>query len=278
MTTKWRTLRRAMVVLPLLFTGLCWSQTALIVHDGTAGIEADAVGNLSAKLVAAGYTVTTNSASGLPSVPVTGYRQVWDVRFNTTTPLDAPTIAAYVAYMAAGGSLFVMGENTGFAVRNNSIVSLIQAAGGGIISVTTPADTETVQTPFTGPNALTTITFLAAAGTGVPGTGAFITRDGGNPSLGAALVFSPTRMSNAPAGTLIVVFDVNFLQASADANSQTFTNNLIAYLGAPTVVVPPVTVPTLSEWAMILLAFGLILVASRRLLKRGPAAAGVSAT
>ena len=83
-------------------------------------------------------------------------------------------------------------------------------------------------------------------------------------------------MSNAPAGSLLVVFDVNFLQEGADANSQLFTSNLIAYLAAP-VSVPPappgatVQVPTLSEWGMILLAGGLIFVATRRL--RSPAVA-----
>jgi hypothetical protein len=49
---------------------------------------------------------------------------------------------------------------------------------------------------------------------------------------------------------------------------------MIAYLAAP-VVVPPVvpqvtavSTPTLSEWALILLAFGLMWVATRRLATR----------
>ena len=80
--------------------------------------------------------------------------------------------------------------------------------------------------PFTGPNPLANVTYLAAAGTSNPGFGAFITKDASN--IGAAIVWGPGNHTIAPAGSLIVVFDVNFLQAGADANSQTFTNNLIA--------------------------------------------------
>ena len=40
-------------------------------------------------------------------------------------------------------------------------------------------------------------------------------------------------MTNATAGALIIAFDVNFMQAGADANSQIFIANLIAYLAAP---------------------------------------------
>jgi hypothetical protein len=225
-----------------------WAQNALIVHDGTAGLEANVVTNLSGKLVAAGYAVTTNV--GVPGGSLAGYGQIWDVRFNNTTPLSAGDITAYVTYMAGGGSLFVMGENTGFITRDNSIVALVAAAGGGTITLVSPANTETVLSPFTGPNPVSTITFLAAAGAPSAGNGAFVTRDGSN--MGAALVWGPGSMSSAPAGSLIVVFDVNFLDSGADANSQAFSSNLVAYLAAPV----PIGVPVPPSLILVLLGGG----------------------
>ena len=261
--------RRAIWFLGLAVLQICRAASGptLVVHDGTAGIEANVVTNLSGKLTAAGYTVTSNV--GVPSGSLATYKQIWDVRFNNTTPLTGSDITAYVAYMAGGGSLFVMGENTGFATRNNSIISLVQTAGGGTITVTNPAsNTQTVQNPFTGPNAVTTMIYLASAGAPSPGNGTYVTKDGSN--IGASLVFGPGNMTNAATGSLILVFDVNFLDPSADAASQAFTSNLVAYLAAPVVVAPPpssapAAAPSLSEWGMILLACGLIFVAARKL-------------
>jgi hypothetical protein len=100
--------------------------------------------------------------------------------------------------------------------------------------LTTPDNQQTVLPPFTGPNALTNVFFHATAGSVVPGSGAFITKDANG--IGGALVFGAGTLFSAPTGSLLVVWDVNFLQGTADANSQTFTDNLIAYLAAPTVI------------------------------------------
>ncbi len=246
---------RALVALLLCAPGIGLAANALVVHDGTAGIEADALGNLTTKLTAAGFTVS--ASVGLPG-SLAGNQQVWDIRFNNTTPLTGSDITAYVAYMASGGNLFVMGENTGFATRNTSISALILAAGGGSVSAINPGNnTQTVLPPFTGPNALASVTFLAAAGIAAPpGTGNYITEDATN--IGASVVWAPGHMAAAAAGSLIVVFDVNFLQAGANAGSQTLTQNLIAYLAAPGPV-GVLPIPTLSTWAMI--ALGLALAA-----------------
>jgi hypothetical protein len=252
--------RTALVLLVLAIPGLGWAQNALIVHDGTPGIEADAVGNLTTHLTGKGYVVTTNV--GVPGGSLSGYRQIWDVRFNNTTPLTVSDGSAYLAYLSAGGSLFVMGENAGFATRNNSIVAFVQTAGGGTLTLTTPNNNQTVLPPFTGPTSVTSVTFLAAAGASPPpGSGTMITSDASN--IAAAVVFGPGQLSFAPAGSLILVFDVNFLQAGATAPLQALTDNLISYLGAPVVV------PTLPMWAMCLLAL-LVAGAGAWLLGRQP--------
>jgi hypothetical protein len=224
--------RIALVVLLLAVPGLGWAHPVLIVHDGTAGIEADALANLTTHLTARGFVVTANV--GLPGGSISGFGQIWDIRFNNTTPLSAGDISAYVSYMAGGGSLFAMGENTGFATRNSSLIGLVQAAGGGTITLTTPLNLQTVAPPFTGPSAVSSVTYLAAAGAAFPsgtGNGRLITADAAN--VGAAIVWGPGQMSSAGAGALILVFDVNFLQATATAPLQALTDNMISYLAAP---------------------------------------------
>ena len=211
--------------------GFAATGPALVVHDGTGGIEGDALGNLTAHLTTAGYTVTANV--GVPAGSLATYKQIWDIRFNNTTPLSSGDITAYITYMNGGGSLFVMGENTGFATRNTSIVLLVSTAGGGALTITTPANDQTVQPPFDGPTSVTAVSFLASAGTAAAAKGkaAFITKDATN--TGGGLVFPPGSLTNAATGTLIVVFDVNFLQAGAAAPLQALTNNLIGYLAVP---------------------------------------------
>ena len=223
-------------VLLLVFPSASWAVNALIVQDGTVGTESDALGNLAAKLTAAGYTVTNNV--GVPAGPLAPtYKQVWDIRFNNTTPLTPTDDAAYLTFLQNGGSLFVVGENLGFVARNNSIVAFVLQAGGGSLTLATPQATQNVQAPFTGPNAVSTMTYLLGGGTTTPGTGSFITKDAGG--LGTAIAFGPGTLTNAPGGTLIVVFDVNFLQSFADASSQTLIQNLISYLGAPSIINTP---------------------------------------
>lgn len=199
------------------------STALLIVHDGTGGIEADVVANLTTLATAAGLTPT--ASVGIPVGSLSGYAQIWDVRFNNTTPLSVAEILSYTTYLAEGRTLVLIGENSGFAVRNTSITFMIDFLGGGTITLATPLNAQTVQAPFTGPDPITTVTFLAADGTENPGTGAFITKDAAN--VGAALYFARGTLSEASAGRLMVVFDVNFLQAGADAALQSLTGNMI---------------------------------------------------
>ena len=199
------------------------STDALIVHDGTAGLEASVVANLTNIMTAANLTVTTSV--GVPATSLSGYAQIWDVRFNTSTPLSVDDIIRYTTYIEGGRTLVVIGENTGFAIRNDSIVFLIDYAGGGSITITTPANLQTVNSPFTGPNTITTVTYQAAAGTEDPGTGTFITEDASN--IGAALYYARGTLSNAPAGRLMTVFDINFLDSGANADLQSLTANMV---------------------------------------------------
>jgi len=238
------TLRRATLLLALTLPGFCWGfgpapLTALIVNDGGAndgGFDTGTVQPfLTGRLVNAGYTVTANT--GVPAGSLAGYQQIWDIRYSTNTPLTGSDITAYTTYLQGGGSLFVMGENHSFApARDSSIIPLITAAGGGNATILQTADSQnlqTVQPPFTGPVPLTTITFAAIGGFGTIGNARYVTLDANN--VPGGIVFSKGTLTNATSGSLIVVLDVNFLTAGV-GSSQALTDNLIAYLAAPTVI------------------------------------------
>ncbi len=181
--------------------------------------------NLSALHVAAGNSVTVSDA-----VPVSlaGFTQVWDVRFNPA--ITGAQQSQYISYLAGGGNMFVMGENSGFMTRNNSVLSLIQAAGGGSISFGGGSSLQTVNAPVNGPNAVSQVNYAAPGFVTSAGTGQFLTQAG---SVGSALGFASGTLANAAAGSLAIVFDVNFMMGQFDQPaSQNFTRNLIGYVAA----------------------------------------------
>jgi hypothetical protein len=252
------------LLLLFTFAGVSSGANALIVTEATSVVDTDNT-NLSNKLTAASFTVTTNA--GVPAGSLVTYQQIWDTRFNQIV-LSASDITAYTTYLAGGGNLFLMGENSGFATRDNSIVSFIATVGGGTITLTTPNNTVTVRAPFA-TGITNPFTFQAANGTHSTGPYGAIAVDA--TGIAPAIVYGPGSLTSAPAGSLIVVFDVNFLGTNADANSQQLTTNLIGYLAAPVSVAPfnppsgVVAVPALSTWAFFILVAGLTYLAFRRL-------------
>jgi hypothetical protein len=247
-------IRRVALSLPLVVLFLCWNNlfanmnppaTIIDIPGGCAGTAEET--NLTAALSTAGYTVTL--VTGAVPGSLIGQKQVWDIRCQTA--LSPSDITTYTAYLASGGSLFVMGENLGYAAaRDASIVTFIQGLGGGNLTVTSSQNQQTAQPPFTGPTPLSIVNFRAIGGTSTPGTGAYATKDMNN--VGGSLVFGPGSLSAAATGTLIIVFDVNFLDANRSAGETALTTNLIAYLAAPVPVVATPAPPT-----VILLLVGL---------------------
>jgi len=270
---KYFTLRRAALLLALTLPSLSWGfgpapKNALIVYE-TGGLapsdEASVVTFLSGRLSAAAYNVTTNV--GVPGGSLAGYQQIWDIRFDEV--LTGPEGTAYQTYLQGGGSLFVMGENGGCCgPRDTSIAALIAAAGGGTVTVEPEsADNQTVQAPFTGPVTLTSLTYGAVGGFTAVGHGAFITED--TSTTGGAVVFGPGTLSNATAGTLLSVLDINFMDPFGGEDvSQALTDNLIAYLGAPTVIGTPAPPTTPAPPSLILVLIGLTGVLANEIRRR----------
>lgn len=146
--------------------------------------------------------------------------------------------------------MFIMGENSGFTTRNNSVNAFVQTMGGGTLAFATPSQPQTVNAPFTGPNPVTTISYSAPGGSSTPGTGTFATNNGPN---GTAIAWGPGKLSGAPTAALVVVYDVNFMQVGASANETNFLKNLIGYINAGGGGGAAIEVPTLSEWSLALL-------------------------
>jgi hypothetical protein len=212
---------------------------ALIVSDTSPGYQAVIASYLAAALQSAHYNVVTvTSVPG--TIPVwngtTGYKQVWDIRADLTVSLLGAEAASYSNYLIAGGSLFLAGENCTFAMsRDYDIAAFVSGVGGGAITPTDAGNSESVLPPFTTtPDAVTSITFLSAGGSSSPGTGSFIDQDTSPADgVGAGIVWPPGSLAGARAGTLIVVFDEDFIVNTGDPGSVAYLANLIGYLNSP---------------------------------------------
>ena len=250
-------------VLALSFAGSALAGSVLIVNGSSGTSEPGTTSSITTQLQtlheAVGNVVTISS-----DIPVNfaDFQQVWDIRFSNNFALTAAQQTAYVNYLAGGGGMFVMGENSSFMTRNNSVLSLINLAGGGSLSFISPLSSQTVIAPFTGPNAVNSVDYLAPGGVTSNGTGEWITVDSNGNGTGVA--WGVGTLANASAGALTVIFDVNFMQTNANFNSVQLTKNLIGFIGNE--VEPPQggVIPEPATWAMMIAGFGLVGGAMRR--------------
>jgi hypothetical protein len=240
----------AFVLMGLLLIGgstLARAANILVVTGtDTAAIEAGNV--LNGELTTAGNTVTVVN-TGVPG-SLAGFTQIYDTRYDNHPNFSAGEMSQYLAFLnaAPGNTIFLMGENVSFNVRNGPINTFIALAGGGTIAV--PARTvngpETVVPPFTGPNVISTITYAACGLVTSAGTGAFASYETGG---GCAIFFNQGTLANALAGALVVVYDVNFIATAPTGsaiNEIPFRKNLEQYVSAPPTGPPPTLVTGLS--------------------------------
>ena len=257
-----RTFMKTALCCAASFAALTMASTAnagniLIINGSSSTSETSTTASITTQLTTL-HTAVGNVVTVADTVPVsfTGFQQIWDIRFSNSSPITAGTITQYVNYLASGGGMFVMGENSSFTTRNNSVLALIGAAGGGSLTFTVPGDTQTVLAPFTGPNAVLSINYQAAGGVTTFGSGQWISS---NANGGTGVAFGVGSLSNATKGALTAIFDVNFMQTNSSTAEVNLTKNLIGFVGAQ---VSPVPEP--ATWGMMLVGFGIVGGAMRR--------------
>ena len=98
------------------------ADNVFVVDANYSTVTQAVVGRLQAK----GHTVTT----GGPPSSLTGYQQVWDLRYPTA--LTSSETSLYTSFITNGGFAYFTTENPGCCTaRNNSVASLIMGLGGG---------------------------------------------------------------------------------------------------------------------------------------------------
>ncbi|HYW49557.1 MAG TPA: PEP-CTERM sorting domain-containing protein [Gemmatimonadaceae bacterium] len=249
-------LAASMFVLPALAS----AQNILIINGSSGTSEPGTTSSITTNLrtlhEAVGNTVTV--VDGVPA-SFSGFSQIWDIRFSNVFALTGGQQSQYLSYLQGGGRVFMMGENSGFASRNSSIFSLINAAGGGSLAFANcGSSSQTVSAPFTGPNAVSSVSFNAPGCFNGTGTGQWITNNG---STGTGLAWTTGALANATAGTLTSILDVNFMQNNQTINEQNLTRNLIGFVNNP----PPVgVVPEPSTYLLMATGLAGVVGISRR--------------
>lgn len=236
---------RVLALLALLISASAsWAAANVLIIRGAPAPEipfADSTrdnveDNLRRQLQFVDDQTTVSVTFGVPP-SLAGFDAVWDIDF--VHPIATTTRDQYLAYLASGKTLYLIGENNAFPTfegRNNSLLAFFSAAGGGNLTfrqhtgddlpnVDGPQTVEAVQPPFNGPNPLSTITYALPGSVTSAGNGQVIslrTDPAGNTA--SAIAFS----------RLVVVFDANVLEGFRfPAQDLPFVRNLIAYAAVP---------------------------------------------
>lgn len=249
----------------IVMSGAAHAGPILIVNgaNGTSepGTTSSITQNLQDLHILAGNTVTVENDIPADLSPFT---QVWDIRFSNNFALTASQQTQYMSYLQSGGGMFLMGENSGFMARNNSIFDFVSQIGGGILGpglIGGCDGQQNVNVPFTGPNPVTSIVWACSGVLGSKGSGDWITEraDG---SGGSGIAWGVGDLANAQAGALTMILDVNFMQLNASLSEINLTKNLIRFVGDQ--VEPPNGVPTPGSLALVGIALMGALATRRR--------------
>ena len=210
----------------------------LITYDTLENSDiAEALSNISAREAALGKTVTViEGYANLPS-DLSMYSHIWDIDYDTNQ-LVALNSSKYTAYLQGGGALFLIGENSGFPQRNNTLATFITSVGGGTISFDGSFPvlfTDCImENQFLLENSNNSVKFPAIGRFSSIGTGTNIVYTNAVYSSypigtqGLVVVWKTGSLANAPKGAIVSVLDINIWQtawAEAPYNGSDFIKN-----------------------------------------------------
>jgi hypothetical protein len=175
-----------------------------------------------------GYTTTI--VNSLPA-NINTYAQVWDINYNSRLGLAADNsaysavAAKYLSYLQSGGGLFLLGENGNFTTRDNDISTFMNSVGGGTVTIYPDylAEAQTIASEFLIVNNTPSVYYPAASYFSSRGTGTVMTSGTGP----VAVCWKTGSLTNASAGAVVSILDVNFLSSQFD-----FIDNVISTIRA----------------------------------------------
>lgn len=176
--------------------------------------------------------ILVQSYADLAAINLADYGQIWDIGYAspyTTNPNDPTT--QLTNYLVQGGGLFILGENSNFGVRDDTIDDFVTGLGGGTVTRSNGnyywAVSETVAPSFLQSNFDDSVDFSNPGTFSAFGTGTAIT----TPFTGSeytAVMWTTGSLASTPKGAVISVLDINFITSSYyNAN---FIDNMILSL------------------------------------------------
>jgi hypothetical protein len=159
------------------------------------------------------------------------YAHAWDIGYASPyvgNPYSNPT-SLLTSYLQAGGAMFILGENSAFGARDDTIEQFVYGLGGGLPTTGTtylPQFTQTVASEFLIANNSNSITWYNPGEFTSYGTGTPVTSGGGYSPV--AVMWKTGSLSNAPKGAVVSVLDINFFGGlfSPQAYDPAFIDNL----------------------------------------------------
>jgi len=165
---------------------------------------------------------------------LTKYAHIWDIGYNSPyIPGPHNPTSKLLSYLQAGGGFFLLGENSGFIYKDNTIETFVGVAGGGTVTVDESQDplqvyTVTVQPEFLIANQNNNLPLSApglfdAIGTGTPMTSSIYFPA---PLWYPAVCWKTGSLTNAPKGAIASVLDINFI-SDGEYQNLDFIDNII---------------------------------------------------
>jgi hypothetical protein len=222
----------------VLIPGLAASADSIYVVDGAQSgstVVIDARNELSNL----GYSV----AHGAPLADYSSYNQVWDLRYGTAI---LPTeLAAYNNYLSAGGRLYLTGEGSSFAARNTSVISYVNQAGGGVLTIPNGGFLGTQHITTDGqivnsPNSFSSLSYNAASTVSISSGNGFLVTEDRTSNTGSLIGWDFGDISGNPNARMLVGLDIDIFHIQ---NAQNWTQDMAHFLGAaePAAVPLPLT-------------------------------------